>query len=431
MADSSANLRTPKHVVVVGGGFGGLTAAKELAKDRWIQVTLLDRRNHHLFQPLLYQVATAGLSPADIAMPIRSILSDRKNVEVFLAEVDRIDVAGRRVHAGDRTWTYDALVLACGARHSYFGHGAWEENAPGLKNLEQATEIRRRILLAYEMAEKAVNPEEQEKRLTFVVVGGGPTGVEMAGAIAEISRSTLERDFRRIDPARTRVILIEGSPRVLGGFDEDLSKKAHRDLENLGVLVRTKTRVTAVDDEGVLIGEERVRAGTVIWAAGVEPSPTGKLLGAPLDPAGRVVVGPDLSIPRHPDVFVIGDQSSAMDAKGCPLPGLAPVAMQEGRYVARLLRDEWAGRSDPRTRAPFRYRDKGQMATVGRKRAVVQFAGLRFGGLIAWMAWLFVHIFYLIGFRNRLFVITQWTWSYLMFQRGARLIVGKEWRGSA
>jgi NADH dehydrogenase len=418
-----------KKVVIVGGGFGGLTAAKVLGKDPDLRITLLDRRNYHLFQPLLYQVATAGLSPADIAVPIRSTLSAYPNVEVQLAEVDRIDVEARVVHSGAQSWAYDHLILACGARHSYFGHDAWEEHAPGLKTLEQATEIRRRILLAFELAERSTDPEETKRHLTFVVVGGGPTGVELAGAIAEISRTTLESDFRKIDPTRTQVILIEGSPRVLGGFDEELSRKAETDLKNLGVQVRTATRVTNVAVDGVHLGTEFLPASTIIWAAGVLPSPIGRALGVPLDPAGRVIVNADLSIPRHPEVFVIGDQAHANGVDGKPLPGLAPVAMQQARYVARVIREEKRGRTtDSAARGPFRYLDKGQMATIGRKRAVLQFRSLRIGGFLAWFAWLFIHIFYLIGFKNRISVFAQWTWSYLTFKRGARLITEKEWR---
>lgn len=420
-----------KKVVVIGGGFAGLAAAKDLGKDPNLEVTVLDRRNYHLFQPLLYQVATAGLSPADIAMPIRAILSDAKNTTVVMAEADRIDVTKKTVGSGDTLWDYDYLVLACGARHSYFGKDAWEENAPGLKTLEQATEIRRRILLAFELAERETDPTKQRALLTFVIVGGGPTGVELAGAIAEISRTTLEKDFRKIDPARTRVILIEAGSRLLAAFDPTLSKRAARDLEGIGVQIWTSTRVTDVTKNGVSLANESVEANTVLWAAGVLPSSTGKMLGTPLDRGGRVMVGPDLTVLEYPEVFVIGDQSHALDAEGNPLPGLAPVAMQAGRYVAKIIRKEVKAdhQGKPREpRAPFTYTDKGQMATIGRKRAVLQFKGIKFGGFFAWVAWLFVHVFYLIGFKNRFFVLWQWAWSYLTFSRGARLITQKEWR---
>jgi NADH dehydrogenase len=420
-----------KKVVIIGGGFAGLATAKSLGQDSNLEITLLDRRNYHLFQPLLYQVATAGLSPAEIAVPIRAILSNSPNTTVVLARADQIDLDAKRVSSSDLSWEYDYLVLACGARHSYFGKNEWEEHAPGLKTLEQATEIRRRILLAFEMAERESDPAKQRAYLTFVVVGGGPTGVELAGAIAEISRTTLEKDFRRIDPARTRVILIEAGARLLGAFSPSLSRRAARDLEALGVQIWTSTRVTDVNENGVRLASESVEAQTVIWAAGVQPSSTGKLLGVPLDRSGRVIVERDFSLKDRPGVFVIGDQSHCLDENGAPLPGLAPVAMQAGRYVAEVIRNEVRaekkGQPSPE-RKPFRYVDKGQMATIGRKRAVLQFKGLRMGGFFAWSAWLFVHVFYLIGFKNRLFVLWQWAWSYLTFNRGARLITEKEWK---
>ncbi len=427
------------HVVIVGSGFGGLTVAKGLAGDSRARVTLIDQRNHHLFQPLLYQVATAGLSPADIAAPIRAILAGAENIDSVLARVDGIDLKNHQIRAGDLRWNYDFLVMACGARHSYFGNPSWEEHAPGLKTLEQATEIRRRVLLAFELAEREADPLLSRRWMTFIVVGGGPTGVELAGAIAEIARYTLEKDFRRIDPTRTQVILVEGGPRILGSFNEKLSRRAARDLETLGVQILTSTRVTEINERGAAIGSEFLEAGTVIWAAGVKPSSTGEMLGCELDPAGRVKVAADLTIAGYPEVFVLGDQAHARDETGAPLPGLAPVAMQQGRYVARILRAELRAKrafarndaergSSSKLRPPFRYVDKGQMATIGRKRAVVQFGRLRFGGFLAWLAWLTIHIFYLIGFKNRFFVLWQWTWSYLTFQRGARLIVDKEWR---
>lgn len=415
--------------MIVGGGFAGLNAAKELGRCRGADVVLVDRRNHHLFQPLLYQVATAGLSPAEIAAPIRSLVSQYSNVSVRLGNVTNVNLSEKEIQTEDGTIPYDYLVLACGAKHSYFGHPEWEANAPGLKTLEQATDIRRRILLAYELAEKETHLERQKALLTFVIVGGGPTGVELAGAIGEISRYTLERDFRRIDPSRTRVILIEAGKRVLASFSEKLSKRAARDLEKLGVQIWTSTRVTEVSNEGVRLGNEFVRAATVIWAAGVEPSSLGKMLGVELDTMGRVTVSDDLSLARakHPEVFVAGDMAAVEDRGGGTLPGLAPVAMQEGRYIGRTIRAEIEGRS--RSRMPFAYWDKGAMATIGRKRAILQWGKIQFGGIVAWLAWLFVHIYYLIGFKNRFFVLFQWAWSYLTFQRGARLI-SEEARGS-
>lgn len=413
----------PLSVVIVGGGFAGLNAARALAGKPGIEVLLLDRRNHHLFQPLLYQVATAGLSPADIASPIRTVFSGVSNVRVLMDEVVDIDRAARAVVTPRGRIPFDRLILATGAVHSYFGRNEWEDFAPGLKTLEQATEIRRRILLAFEEAEKEADPRLQEEWLTFVVVGGGPTGVELAGAIAEISRTTLERDFRRIDPARTQVLLIEAGPRVLAGFHESLSATATRDLERMGVRVRTGTRVTEVSAEGVRFGDERVRARTVLWAAGVEASELGRKTGGTTDRSGRVEVGEDLSLKIDKDIFVVGDLSLFKDADGKPLPGLAPVAMQQGRHAARNILADAAGKP----RRPFRYVDKGAMATIGRRRAVVETAGVRYTGFFAWLTWLFVHIFYLIGFRNRFFVFASWAWSYVTFKRGARLISGDDW----
>lgn len=413
----------PLSVVIVGGGFAGLNAARTLAGKAGIEVLLLDRRNHHLFQPLLYQVATAGLSPADIASPIRTVFSGVSNVRVLMEEVVDIDRAARAVVTPRGRIPFDRLILATGAVHSYFGRNEWEDFAPGLKTLEQATEIRRRILLAFEEAEKETDPRLQEEWLTFVVVGGGPTGVELAGAIAEISRTTLERDFRRIDPARTQVLLIEAGPRVLAGFHENLSATATRDLERMGVRVRTGTRVTEVSAEGVRFGDERVRARTVLWAAGVEASELGRKTGGATDRSGRVEVGEDLSLTIDKDIFVVGDLSLFKGADGKPLPGLAPVAMQQGRHAARNVLADAAGKP----RRPFRYVDKGAMATIGRRRAVVETAGVRYTGFFAWLTWLFVHIFYLIGFRNRFFVFASWAWSYVTFKRGARLISGDDW----
>lgn len=414
------------QVVVVGAGFAGINATKSLSKNKNIHITLIDRRNYHLFQPLLYQVATAGLSPADIATPIRAVFSDKPNVTVYLGNVDKVDVKNNLIVSSNETLSYDYLVLACGAKHSYFGNNEWEEFAPGLKTLEQATEIRRRILLAFEDAEKESNPEKQRELLTFVIVGGGPTGVELAGAIAEISRYTLERDFRNIDPTRTRVILIEAGNRVLAGFSEKLSKKASRDLEQLGVQIWTSSRVSKVNEDNVQLGSETISARTILWAAGVLPSSLGKTLGTALDPQGRVVIKKDLSLPGFPNVFVLGDQARLNDEKGNPLPGLAPVAIQEGKHAAKnILR-----KLQVKETLPFHYFDKGLMATIGRKKAVVQTNNLQFGGFIAWLAWLFIHIYYLIGFRNRFIVFFQWAWSYMTLKRGARLIVNKEWRST-
>lgn len=413
-------------MVVVGAGFAGVNAVRGLGKKPELEISLIDRRNYHLFQPLLYQVATAGLSPAEIATPIRSIFSEYANVRVLLDNVETIEPKLNRIRASGREIEYDYLILACGAKHSYFAHPEWESVSPGLKTLEQATEIRRRILLAYELAEKEMDAEKQNAWLTFVIVGGGPTGVEMAGAIGEISRHTLERDFRNIRPERTRVILVEAGPRILSGFSERLSDRAQRDLENIGVQVWVHTRVTGIDEFGVRFGQEKINSRTVIWAAGVQPSSLGRKLEVPLDRLGRVIVEPDLSLRDYPNVFVLGDQAHFPTADGLGLPGLAPVAMQQGRHAARNILRSIAGRE----RLPFRYMDKGTMATIGRKRAVAQVGRLEFGGILAWLAWLFIHIYYLIGFKNRLFVFMEWFWAYVTFRRGARLILDKEWRSS-
>ncbi len=420
---TASSATSPRHVVIVGGGFGGLCAAQKLAGVRGIQVTIIDRRNHHLFQPLLYQVATAALSPAEIAYPIRTIFSGKRNVRVLLDRATSVDLRRRVLITEDTEIAYDNLILACGARHSYFGHDEWEAYAPGLKSLEEATEIRRRMLTAFELAEKETDPERQRKLLTFVVIGGGPTGVELAGALGEISRFTLAKDFRNIDPRRTRVILIEAGPRILTAFDESLAHRATTDLESLGVTVWTSTKVTRVDEEGVTLGTETVQAATILWAAGVAPSELNRSLGVPLDRQGRIIVEQDCSLKDHPEVFIVGDQAH-FDQGDKALPGLAPVAMQQGRLVARNIRRELAGKA----REPFRYRDKGQMATIGRRRAIVEVGRFKFGGFFAWLTWLFVHILYLVGFKNRLEVILNWSWNYVAFSRGARLIVGKDWR---
>jgi NADH:quinone reductase (non-electrogenic) len=416
-----------KEIVVLGGGFAGLNAAKRLHGAKDARITLLDRENHHLFQPLLYQIAMAALSPADIAVPIRSLLSSYRDVCVLKAEATRIDVATRKVVTDIGDFPYDYLLVACGAQHAYFGHEEWEPHAPGLKNLSQATEIRRRVLEAFEAAERDTSNEARRKHLTFVVVGGGPTGVELAGAIGEMSRYTLAKDFRSIDPRQTRVMLVEAGIRILPSFDPRLAARAMRDLESLGVQVWTGAKVTGVDADGVMIGDERIRASTVLWGAGVRAADVGRTLGAEVDGSGRVVVGPDLTIPGHPEVFVVGDMSRSMNVDGKPLPGVALVAMQQGWYVADLIKRELAGKSSG-AREPFKYHDLGQMATIGRSRAIAEFGKLRLSGWFAWWFWLIVHIYRLSGFRNRLSVLIQWAWSYLTFTRGARLIVGKEWR---
>jgi NADH:ubiquinone reductase (H+-translocating) len=411
------------HVVIVGGGFGGLTAAQTLRRTP-VDVTLVDRRNHHLFQPLLYQVATAGLSPADIAYPIRAILRRQRNASVLLAEAVSIDVAAREVVLKDGRLGYDHLILATGARHSYFGHEEWEPLAPGLKSLEDALEIRRRILLAFERAERETDADARRALLTIVIVGAGPTGVELAGAIAEIARQVMKSDFRAIDPRETRVLLVEAGPRVLATFPESLSAHALDQLVKRGVEVRTRTRVTAIDGDAVLLGHppagERIASETVLWAAGVAASPLVASLGARRDSAGRVFVESDLSIPGHPEIFVIGDAATLTDAKGEPLPGVAPVAMQQGRYVARVIARSLTGAR----REPFVYRDKGNLATIGRAAAVAHIGRLKLWGFAAWLLWLVVHILYLVGFRNRVVVLLDWAWAYVTMSRGARLITG-------
>ena len=410
------------HVVIVGGGFGGLYAARALA-GRPVRVTLLDRRNHHLFQPLLYQVATAALNPSDIATPLRSILRRAANVTVLLAEVETVDLAARRLVLDGDSMEYDALVLAAGAGHSYFGHDDWEPFAPSLKTLEDALEIRRRVLLAYEEAEREQDRAEQRALLTSVVIGGGPTGVELAGALAEISRETIARDFRLIDPTKARIVLLEGGPRVLAAFPDPLPARAAAALTRIGVEVRTGATVTRVTPDAVWIGGEQIRARTVLWAAGVAAAPLTRSLGVPLDRAGRVLVERDLSIPGHPEAFAIGDLCAFTGDDGHPLPGLAPVALQQGRAAARNVLHRLAGEPTE----PFRYHDRGSMATIGRAAAVAVVGRFRLSGLVAWLAWLFVHIAFLIGFRNRFLVLFEWAWAYLSWQRGARLITGP-WR---
>jgi NADH dehydrogenase len=411
--------RLPR-VVVVGAGFGGLAAATGLRKAP-VAVTVIDKRNYHLFQPLLYQVATAALSPADIATPIRAILRGQTNAEVLLAKVANIDKERREVVLEDRRVPYDYLIVATGARHAYFGHDEWERFAPGLKKIDDATELRRRILLAFEQAEIATDEAERRRLLTFVVIGGGPTGVEMAGAIAELAKMALARDFRHIDPRQARILLIEAGPRILTAFPPKLSEKAERALSRLGVEVRTGTPVTACDEDGVQLGEERIPSRCIVWGAGVAASPAAKWLDAERDRAGRVMVEPDLTLPGHPEIFVIGDTAHALDGEGKPLPGVAPVAKQQGKYVAKLIQTRLADRPSP---GPFRYRNLGNMATIGRRAAVADFGWLRVNGRFAWLLWGLVHIYFLIGFRNRVAVLLDWLWAYLTFQRGARLITG-------
>ena len=409
-------------VLILGGGFAGLYAAKALRRAP-VRVTVVDRRNHHLFQPMLYQVATAGLNPSDIASPIRSILRGSKNTEVMLAEATSVDVASRTVHFSDGTSaSYDYLIVGTGARHSYFGHDEWEPLAPGLKSIEDALEIRRRVLLAFERAERETDTVRRHALLTFVVVGGGPTGVEMAGAVAEIRSYALKRDFRHIDPTEATVLLLEGGPRLLPAYPPSLSNEAKRELRRLGVEVRTETFVTDVRPGAVAAAGWVIPTQTVIWAAGNTASPLLKSLHTPLDGMGRAVVEPDCSIPSHPEVFVLGDAAAFNHQAGGTLPGVCPVAIQMGEYAARTIRDDLAGRP----RRPFHYWDKGQLAVIGRGQAVADIWRLHFGGFIAWLAWIFVHIFFLIGFRNRVMVMLEWAWSYLTYSRGARLITGEE-----
>jgi NADH dehydrogenase len=412
------NSREP-HVVIVGGGFAGIYAARGLASAP-VRVTLVDRRNHHLFQPLLYQVATAALNPGDIAEPIRHVLSRQRNARVLLAEAAAVEPDAKRLRlANGLALDYDQLVVAAGATHSYFGNDHWSRFAPGLKTLEDAEEIRRRVLTAFERAEADPDRQRREALLTFVVVGGGPTGVELAGALAEIARFTIPRDFRTVATERARVILVEGTDRILPTLPAQLSAAAHRDLERLGVHVWTGKRVTGVDPRGVQIGEERVAARTVLWAAGVAGAPLARSLGAPLDGAGRVIVNPDLTVPGRDEIYVVGDLAAVRKKDGTPIPGVAPAAIQQGKHAARNLLATLAGRP----RKPFAYFDKGVMATVGRGRAVAGFWRVRMTGLLAWFAWLFIHIWFLIDFRNRLAVLFQWVWHYLTFKRGTRLIL--------
>jgi NADH dehydrogenase len=412
------NTPTQKPVVVIiGAGFGGLEAAKKLACEK-VRVTVIDRTNYHLFQPLLYQVATAALSPADIAAPIRAVLSKCKNMEVILAEVEAVDVDAKKIRMADGELGYDFLIVATGARHSYFGHPEWEKLAPGLKSLEDAVEIRRRILMAFEYAEKISDEAARKAAMTFVIIGGGPTGVEIAGAISEIARYTLAKDFRHIDPSQARVILVEGEPRVLASFPEDLQKSAMKQLVDLGVELRTGVHATNLTEAGLNVGEEFIPCRVKIWAAGNNASFVGQTLGAPIDQVGRVLVNNDLTIPGHPEIQVIGDLANFSHQSGRPLPGVSPVAMQQGRHAARNILAMIEGRRPQR----FWYWDKGSMATIGRNKAVADLNFIHLSGVPAWVAWLFVHIIFLVGFRNRLAVLFQWAWAYFSFNKGARLI---------
>ncbi|HEY1659166.1 MAG TPA: NAD(P)/FAD-dependent oxidoreductase [Candidatus Sulfotelmatobacter sp.] len=419
--------KTTPRVVIVGAGFGGLNAAMSLASAP-VKITVIDKKNYHTFQPLLYQVATAGLSAGEIASPIRSILRRHKNIEVLLGEVAGFDLQRKVVRTtgqdGEYEVAYDYLILAAGASHAYFGHDEWEALAPGLKTIEDALEIRRRVLLAFELAERRAFEGEADDPLNFVVVGAGPTGVELAGTLAEICRHALAQDFRSIDPRRTHIRLIEGGPHVLPAYPEDLSRSALEQLQRLGVEVLTSTMVTKVEAHAIVMGDKRMNATVILWAAGVAASSLGKQLGVPVDRAGRVLVQSDLSIPEQREVFVIGDLAALKDKHGKPLPGVAPVAIQQGRYVAKLIRREVMHGASSEPRKAFLYWDKGSVATIGRAAAVAEFGRIHISGYIAWLSWLFIHIFFLIGFRNRLLVFIQWAWSYFTYERGARLITG-------
>lgn len=428
MADALEN-QSPHHVVIVGGGFGGLYAAQALSRAP-VKVTLIDKRNFHLFQPLLYQVATGSLSPADISSPLRAVLSHCKNTKVLLGEVKDIDPEQRQIIMSSGELTYDSLIIATGVSHHYFGNDGWEKVAPGLKTIENALEIRRRIFLAFEAAEKETDPEKRRAWLTFVIAGGGPTGVELAGAIAELAYSTLKKDFRDIDTSETKILLVEGTDRILPPYPLDLSAKAQSSLEKLGVTILTKTLVTNIENNVVTIRqddkEEHIPARTILWAAGVKASPMGKILaertGVQLDKVGRVLVESDLSVAGYPNIFVIGDLANFSHQDGKPLPGVAPVAMKEGEYVAKVIKERFAGNTLP----AFRYVDTGSLAVIGRNAAVVNFGFVKLSGFFAWLIWVFVHIYYLIEFDNKLVVMIQWGWNYFTRKRGARLITGDE-----
>jgi NADH dehydrogenase len=415
------NSKRVPQVVIIGAGFGGLNAALKLARYS-VKITLIDRKNHHTFQPLLYQVATAGLSPGEIAAPIRWIVRGQRNIEVLLGEVQNFDLERHLVKLPDRELPYDYLIVASGASHAYFGHDEWEPLAPGLKTIEDALEIRRRVLLAFELAERQAAGGGAQVQLNFVIVGGGPTGVELAGTLSEIARRALADEFHSIDPQRTRIILLEGGPRILPAYPEDLSRSAEDQLRRLGVEVHTSTMVTGVEPASVRMGETRLPAAVILWAAGVAASPLGKMLGAPVDRAGRVLVNPDLSIPGHREVFVVGDLAALKDASGQLVPGVAPAAIQQGKATARNIVHDLQGQP----RRDFHYLNKGSLATIGRAAAIAQFGKIHISGFVAWLSWLFVHIFFLIGFRNRIIVLIQWAWSYFTYERGARLITGDQ-----
>lgn len=411
-------------IVIVGGGFGGVAAAKSLSKLKNVEITLIDRRNHHLFQPLLYQVAIAGLNPADISVPLRTLFKKYKNVQIQLDEVSRIDAKNKKIQCGSDWVTYDYLVMAAGSKHSYFGQNQWEEFAPGLKTLEQALEIRRRVLMSFEMAEKADTAAEIERCLTFVIVGGGPTGVELAGGIAELAFKTMRKEFKVADLSKTKVILIEAGDRVLASFPESLSAIAKKNLEELGVNVILNSRASNLSADGLSIGDQFIPSRTILWAAGVLTSSVTAEVPGPKDRQWRVVVNPDLSTTDDKDIFAIGDMASFKEESGNTLPGLAPVAMQQGKFLAQVIGADLKNKPRP----AFKYFDKGSMATIGRKKAVLTFKGIKMSGLTAWLAWVFIHIMYLAGFKNRFFVFLQWAWSYFTFGRGSRLITYKTWR---
>lgn len=417
--------RSPKKtIVIVGGGFGGINAAKNLVRNQFVDVILIDRRNYHLFQPLLYQVATAGLSPAEIATPIRAILGRYQNCQIYLADVENLDLSTSVVHSEFRDFHYDYLILACGVQHSYFGHDQWETSAPGLKTLEQGLEIRRRIFLSFELAEREEQTDLQRALLTFVIVGAGPTGVELAGTLGEISRFALSKEFHHIDPKNTKIILIEASSRILPSFSEANAKRAMTYLNSLGVDVWTNSLVTNINNDGVFLKNQFIPSKTVLWAAGVKPTKINQTLNVALDKVGRVYVEPDLSLKDFKNVFVIGDMAHCLGKDGKPHPGVAAVAIQQGKAVAQNILADLQNRP----RKSFIYIDKGQMATIGRSKAIMEWRNLRVGGFLAWLFWLFVHIYYLIGFKNRVLVMIQWAFSFVTYRRGARIIHKADWR---